>query len=272
MSAAVPASVESLPEPPGESAPLEAAFRPCVLIPTYDNPHTIEAVVRDARSHLPHVVVVDDGSHAPARGRLDALARDGLCHVHRRARNGGKGAAVQDGLRVAHELGFTHAVQVDADGQHALGDIPRFVAHARRHPDHLVLGQPVFDASVPKKRFYGRKLSIFWARVATFGDAVGDPLCGFRVYPVGAALDSGASGQRMDFDPEIAVRMAWRGTAVLRVPTQVHYFVGGVSHFQMFRDNVRLVWLHTRLVLEGVARLLTGRMRAHRLPHHVENR
>jgi glycosyltransferase involved in cell wall biosynthesis len=236
-------------------------FRPCILIPTYDNPATIAAVVEKARAHWPHVLVVDDGSGPDAGARIDALARAGLAQVTRRARNGGKGAAVKDGLCAARALGYTHALQVDADGQHELDDIPRFLAAARAAPESLVLGQPVFDASIPAARRHGRRISVFWAAVETLGSRVGDPLCGFRVYPIDEALAAGARGDRMDFDPEVAVRMVWRGVPVQKLSTRVRYISaadGGVSHFQGFRDNVRISLAHTRLVCGALLRLLLG--------------
>lgn len=234
------------------------AFRPCVVIPTYDNPATIERVVRAVHALHPHVVVVDDGSGPAAAAIIDALAQGSVIQLHRRAQNGGKGAAVKDGLRAARALGYTHALQVDADGQHALEDIPRFLAAAERDPSCLVLGQPKFDASIPAARLYGRRISIFWAAIESLG-RVGDPLCGFRVYPIEAAIAAGARGDRMDFDPEVIVRMVWAGVPVAKLETAVRYVPaseGGVSHFQGFRDNVRISLAHTRLVTELIVRAL----------------
>ena len=233
------------------------SFEPCVLIPTYDNPATIERVVRAVHAQWPHVLVVDDGSGADAAARIDRLASEGLIKLHRRALNGGKGAAVKDGLRAAREHGYTHALQVDADGQHALDDIPRFLDVARRDPERLVLGQPRFDASIPAARLYGRRISVFWAAIETLGDRVGDPLCGYRVYPIEAAIAANARGDRMDFDPEIVVRMVWAGVPVAKLETAVRYVPasdGGVSHFQGVRDNVRISLAHTRLVIELIVR------------------
>ena len=232
------------------------AFHACVLIPTYDNPATIDRVVRAVQAKHRHVVVVDDGSGPDAAARIDALASEGVIALHRRAHNGGKGAAVKDGLRAALALGYTHALQVDADGQHALEDIPRFLEAAREDPRCMVLGQPRFDASIPAARLYGRRISIFWAAIESLG-RVGDPLCGFRVYPIEQALAANTRGDRMDFDPEIIVRMVWAGVPVVKLETSVRYIAasdGGVSHFQGFRDNVRISLAHTRLVIELIAR------------------
>jgi glycosyltransferase involved in cell wall biosynthesis len=236
--------------------------RICALIPTYDNPRTIRRVVDQVRTHLPDVVVIDDGSAEPNRNAVAELDRAGLAYVHRREQNGGKGAAVKTGFRVARELGFTHAVQIDADGQHAIEEIPRFVEAARAAPGALVLGQPIFDGSAPSVRQRARLISRFWTDLETGGRLIQDPLCGFRVYPIDAALRCGARGNRMDFDAEVAVRMIWLGCPVVNLPTRVRYLSaeeGGVSHFRMFRDNVLISWCHTRLVALAVVRLLTGR-------------
>ena len=234
-------------------------LRPCVIIPTYDNPLTVRAVVERVRGYVPDVVLVDDGSGEAGRRVVEGIGREGLAHVTHREDNGGKGAAVKTGFRVARELGFTHAVQVDADGQHHLEDIPRFLDAARARPEALILGQPVFDESLPPGRAFARRISTFWVNVETGGPVVGDPQCGFRVYPLEAALAARAGGNRMDFDLEIPVRMVWNGVPVVNVPTRVRYLAaseGGISHFQLFRDNLRISWLHTRLCLTAIGRWL----------------
>ncbi|MBI5544135.1 MAG: glycosyltransferase family 2 protein [Deltaproteobacteria bacterium] len=240
---------------------MTAAFRPCGLVPTFDNPATLRRVVERISAFVPDVVVVDDGSAEEGRKVVEALGKEGLAHVHHRAQNGGKGAAVKTGFEVAHRLGFTHAVQVDADGQHAIEDLPRFLDAARAQPEALVLASPVFDATAPKSRLRARQITCFWTNLETGGKVIEDPMCGFRVYPVAAALASGANGDRMDFDPEIAVRLVWMGLKVVNLPTRVHYVSkeeGGVSHFQMFWDNVRISWMHTRMVALALLRLLGG--------------
>lgn len=242
---------------------MSTGFRPCALIPTYDNPATVRAVVEGVRRHLPAIVLVDDGSPEAGRRAVEAIARDGLAHVSRRERNGGKGAAVKTGFAEARRLGFSHALQVDADGQHDLEAIPSFLQCAREHPDALILGQPVFDGSLPRGRAFARGISAFWVNVEVGAGVVADPQCGFRVYPLDAAIAARAGGNHMEFDQEIAVRMIWAGTPVLNLPTRVRYLPaeeGGVSHFQLLRDNLRISWLHTRLVLVRAGRAL--RLRA----------
>lgn len=237
-------------------------FRPCMLIPTYDNPETIRRVVVRVRAHLADVVVVDDGSGAAGRRACEALAEEGLAHVIRREVNGGKGAAVKAGFAEAFRLGYTHALQVDADGQHDLDDVPRFLAVARENPDALVLGAPRFDASAPRARQIGRKITVFWVNFETGGRVIEDPMCGFRVYPLADAVAVSVRADMMDFDPEVAVRLVWRGVPVINLPTRVRYVSrdeGGVSHFRLFEDNWRISWMHTRLCLQKVFGTLIGR-------------
>lgn len=233
-----------------------AAFRPCVVIPTYDNPLTLRDVVRQARAHVPDVFVIDDGSHEAGRLACEALAQEGLAHVTRRAENGGKGAAVKTGFGVARERGFTHVVQVDADGQHDLARIPAFIEAAAASPEALVLGYPVYDESAPRGRLVARRITRFWVNLELgSSEVVRDSMVGFRVYPLSYVVP--VQGDRMDFDVEIAVRMARAGVPVINLPVGVRYLAppeGGTSHFQLIGDNLRLTWLHTRLCVAGLFR------------------
>ena len=227
-------------------------FRPCFLVPTYNNKTVIEQTLdRLAREDMP-ILLVDDGSEPETGAFLQTLpAKRDYLQVKRLEVNGGKGAAVKAGLVWADELGYTHALQVDADGQHQIDDVPKFMEVARTQPNTLVLGCPVFGEDVPSARLHGRKISQFWVNIETLSGAIRDPLFGFRVYPVpvaAALIRRQPMGSRMDFDPEIAVRLYWEGLEVHNIPTPVIYPEGGVSHFQMIRDNIRISWMHTRLV------------------------
>lgn len=229
--------------------------RICALIPTYNNPLTLRAVVLAVQAHLPDVLVVDDGSGTEALEIARQLEREQLAHVVYLPRNGGKGAAVKAGFLAAQQLGFTHALQVDADGQHDLTAIPRFVQAARERPEALILARPIFAEGTPKLRRIARELTNLWVAIETRSRAIVDAMIGFRVYPVQQALAAQARGNRMDFDIEIAVRLVWLGVPVVNLPLDVRYFArdqGGVSHFRPWLDNVAITRLHTRLFLESL--------------------
>ena len=231
----------------------------CAVVPTYQNPATIRTVVEQVRAHLP-VLVVDDGSGPEARRAVEALGREGLARVVLRDRNGGKGAAVQDGFRAARALGYTHVLQIDADGQHDVADLPRFLAAARARPEALVLGEPIYDASAPRARVRGHRFCRIWTTLATGGPVIRDALCGLRVYPLEPALRR-RCGHRMEFDAEIAIRMVWAGCPVVNLPTRIRYpsaEEGGVSHFRLVRDNVRIVSRYFLWCTLGLLRLAVG--------------
>jgi len=233
-----------------------------VLIPSYNPGSMVYETVRGALAHWSPVWVVVDGSDDGTPEGLQALAREepGLRVIVRPA-NGGKGAAVLQGCEAAAREGFTHVLTMDSDGQHPARDIPAFMAASIAQPRALVLGDPVFDASAPRIRVNGRKLSNWWANVETLGGGIGDSLYGFRVYPIAdlvAVMRSQGWMRRFDFDPEAVVRLVWRGLEPVNLPSPVRYLrpdQGGVSHFNYLRDNVLLTWMHTRLVLETVVRM-----------------
>jgi len=235
------------------------ALRPCLLITIYDNRDTIRGVVESlARFDLP-CLIVDDGSGPETREVLAELAyAHTWVDVERLPVNSGRGAALELGYRSAARRGFSHAIQLDADGQHTAADIPAFLDAAAQEPKAMILGDPQFDASAPAERRYGRQISRFWVWVETFSFAIHDPLCGFRCLPLGPTielLDRVGCGKRMEFDTAILVRLFWVGVPVRNLPTRVIYFEDGLSHFDLLWDNVRISLMHTRLVLAMLLRL-----------------
>ena len=170
----------------------------CALIPTYDNPTTVARVVEDVRRHLADVLVIDDGSAAPGRQVVADLAAAGACALLVRPRNGGKGDALRAGLSWAQEHGYDYAVSIDADLQHDAADIPRLLARVDPGRETLVIGQPIFDESAPLLRRLALQITVFWVMVETLGRKVGDPLCGYRVYPVAASLRTRTRANAME--------------------------------------------------------------------------
>jgi glycosyltransferase involved in cell wall biosynthesis len=235
------------------------AFTPCAVIPVYNHEHAVGRVVEAVRAAGLPCVLVDDASSEACARELDRLAGLGPdVFLVRLPRNLGKGGAVTAGLRAARQQGFTHALQIDADGQHALGDVGRFLAEAGAHPEQMVCGRPIFDEAMPKGRFYGRYLTHVFVWINTLSLDIPDSMCGFRVYPLGPVLellDDAKLGSRMDFDVEVLVRLHWRGLRMRWVPTRVSYPLDGVSHFRMVWDNVLMVRLQLKLFLGMLVRL-----------------
>ena len=231
-----------------------------MVIPVYNHEEAIGLTLAAVLKFGYPVLLVDDGSAPACRDRLIELQQQYAEQVAliRLELNGGKGAAVKAGLRQLLQMGYSHAIQVDADGQHDLRDLSEMVATAQACPQALVSGFPRYDQSVPALRYYARYLTHVWVWINTLSFKIKDTMCGFRVYPlepVVAILDREPCGNRMEFDPEIMVRWAWRGFPVLNVPTRVHYPIDGVSHFQGLRDNALISLMHARLFFGMLRRL-----------------
>lgn len=229
----------------------------CFVLPTYNNVTSIDAMVSQLLTFGYPVVIVNDGSGSEMIPVLEKLAALPDVVVIHRERNGGKGAAVREGILWARREGFTHALQMDADNQHAIADVPKFIDAATQNPEALVLGKPIFPENTPKSRLNGRRISIAWVWIETLSKEIADPLFGYRVYPIALTakvLNSFFLGKRMDFDPEIAVRLVWKGAPVITIDTPVTYHEDGISHFRLFYDNVLISWMHTRLFFGMVLR------------------
>ncbi len=230
-----------------------------VIIPTFNTGPRLAAVVAEVLRHWQPVQVVVDGSTDGSEQPVRAMARDHpALTVLVLPHNAGKGAATLAGSRAALARGFTHALVMDADGQHPAASIAGFMAASQAHPEAQILGRPVFPANIPAARLHGRKLSVGLVRLELLGPGIADPLFGFRVYPLAplvAVLGSVRGGRRYDFDTEAAVRLGWSGVPPQNLAAPVRYFSraeGGVSHFHYVRDNATLVWLHLRLLTELV--------------------
>lgn len=233
-----------------------------VLIPSYNpGPKGVETA-RAARAEWDPVWVIVDGSTDGSGDALAAMAReDPALRVLVRAGNGGKGAALFDGLNAAERAGFTHALVMDADGQHPAPLIGAFMAASMAAPGAMILGEPLFDERAPRIRLRGRRIANWCTNLETLWAGIPDALFGFRVYPIApllAAMRSTRWMRRFDFDPEAAMRLTWRGVPALKLPAPVRYFSaaeGGVSHFHYWRDNVLLTFMYLRLLPGFVLRL-----------------
>lgn len=237
-------------------------MKPLVLIPSYNTGRILLRTVTEALAQWPEVWVVVDGSTDASESSLTPLlgANSGL-RVISLPKNGGKGAAILHGTRLAEEAGFTHVLTIDADGQHPTENIPDFLNLSKQHPEAALMGCPIFGPEAPQLRVQGRKISNGWTTVETLGWGIPDSLFGMRMYPIPALLRAFQGtrwARRFDYDNEIAVRLAWQGVPVITVPTKVRYLTkeeGGVSQFRYFRDNAVLTWMHFRLLIGFLWRL-----------------
>ncbi|OXX71435.1 acyltransferase [Vibrio sp. V19_P1S1T109] len=235
-----------------------ADYQACFLIPCYNHGSTVAEVVSSLSAFELPILLVDDGSNQQTKQALRNVAQQTHVHLITLEQNQGKGGAVMAGIRQAQQLGFSHVIQIDADGQHDLQALPKLLAASKQHPNHLISGQPIYDDSVPKARLYGRYATHIWVWIETLSFTIKDSMCGFRAYPVDLTvevLNNHKIGTRMDFDIEILVRMYWHGVDIDFVETRVIYPEGGVSHFDALWDNVKISWMHSKLFFGMLPRI-----------------
>ena len=230
-----------------------------IVIPVYNHPHYLADLVQHLSQFQYPVILVNDGSDAACTAILHQLAQhNALVDLVEHSQNLGKGQAVITGLQHAAQRGMSHVLQIDADGQHCWDDVAKFIELSQQHPQAMVIGQPVFDASVPKKRLYGRYVTHFWVWLNSLSFEIKDSMCGFRIYPLAQTmpiLNTARFQPRMGFDSEILVRLKWENIQFINVPTKVVYPEHGISHFNVWRDNLGLSKAHARLFAGMLIRL-----------------
>lgn len=229
--------------------------RALVLIPSYDSGPLVQDTVAQARARWPDVWVVfdgsTDGSEQATRERFATV--DGV-RILALPVNRGKGAALLHGLELALAEGFTHALTMDADGQHPADSIDEFMRLSAEQPQAMILGRPIFGPEAPALRMKGRRISNWWTNLETLWCGIDDSLFGFRVYPIAPLvriMQRHRWMRRFDFDVEAVVRLQWAGVAPVSIGAPVRYLSpqeGGVSHFNYVRDNALLTWMHLRLM------------------------
>ncbi len=229
------------------------------IIPNYNHHNVIKTTVESLIKFQMPIIIVDDGSRQETQEILNEIDQKYACiTLIRRAKNGGKGAAVKTGLNVAIKNEWSHALQIDADGQHDLSDVEILLKLGKENPLSLISGAPSYDASISKGRYYGRFITHFWVHLETLSFDIKDSMCGFRVYPLKSykqLISSTNLGDKMDFDIEVMVKMYWQGVPIQFMPTKVHYPEDGISHFNLFEDNILISLMHTRLFFGMLLRI-----------------
>lgn len=231
----------------------------CVIVPIFNHPEKLASLTRSLLEKGLPIILIDDGSaetcHQVIR-EVTSTNPDITLITHKE--NKGKGAAIKTGLRKALQSGFSHAIQIDADGQHELNDIDKFIAKSKEFPEALIAGYPKYDASVPKHRYYSRYASHIWVWINTLSTHIIDSMCGYRIYPTKLSvvlIQDEKMGDRMDFDGEFIVRWYWRGHQVKQLQTKVIYPADGISHFNLIRDNKLISLMHARLFFGMLLRI-----------------
>jgi len=226
-------------------------YRLCALIPTYNHCSELEKIVGKLVQQGLDVIIVNDGSDQKTKEVIDEILKNNVCvDVLHNTMNEGKGFSVERGLRFAKTKGYTHAFQIDADGQHSLENLGDFIRLSMTNSTALISGHPVYDNTIPLSRKLGRWITHVWVWIETRSFKISDSMCGFRIYPLNetlSVLNQHKLGQRMDFDTEIMVHLHWNKVPIIMNPVKVTYPEGNLSNFDFIKDNWRISKMHTRL-------------------------
>ncbi|MBU2950408.1 DUF2062 domain-containing protein [Tamlana agarivorans] len=221
----------------------------CVIIPTYNNQKTLQKVIDGVLEHTKSIIIVNDGATDDTSSILKQYPD--LQQIHF-TKNKGKGQALRAGFKEALRLGYKYAITIDSDGQHFPEDIPVFIDTLEKaeNKNLLLIGaRNMSQKSVPKKSSFGNKFSNFWYKLET-GIELQDTQSGFRLYPIHQLKDLKFYTSKFEFEIEIIVKAAWKGTDVKNIPINILYDeTERVSHFRPFKDFTRISILNTWFVI-----------------------
>jgi len=224
----------------------------CILLPTYNNGQTLAHIIDNVLEYLPSIIVVNDGS---TDNTSEILKRyEGKIEAIEYEKNRGKGYALTRGFDRAEQLGYTHVITIDTDGQHFASDIPLFLKAAHENPDILAVGnRNLTPDNMPSKNTFANKFSNFWFTLQT-AQRLPDTQTGFRLYPLQKMKRLRPITSRYEAELEILVRCAWRKIKIQSIPIQVYYAPQGerVSHFRPGVDFARISVLNSVLTLLAI--------------------
>lgn len=224
----------------------------CAIIPTYNNAGTIASVARGVYAHIRNIIIVADG---PTDNTLEVLQQlDVPFTLVHYAQNKGKGHALKMGFQKAREMGFSHALTIDSDGQHYPDDIPSLYRMHTLHPQAIIIGsRGLKQDNMPGKNTFANKFSNFWFAVQT-GTYLPDTQTGFRIYPLQEIHGEWAMTRRYEAELALLVFSAWANVEIMPVAVRVYYppKEERVSHFKPAYDFTRISILNTLLCVLAI--------------------
>jgi len=220
----------------------EADVRIAVVLPAYREEARIAEVIRGCLAHLPIVMVVDDCSPDATSARaLEAGAR-----VIRHEVNRGKGAALKTGFAALKELGFTHAIALDADGQHDPERIPAFMVALAEPGVEIVLGNRFANPKgMPLLRRTVNGL-MSWLITRICRCPIPDSQCGYRGVRLANPVLLGAVADHFEYESEVLILTARAGGKISSVAVPTTYG-DERSKIRPVQDTLRFFKLLRRL-------------------------
>jgi glycosyltransferase involved in cell wall biosynthesis len=190
-----------------------------VIVPAYNEQSTIADIIARVRSTPfdKEIIVVDDGSTDGTRQILEQLPADDAVQVIYRKQNGGKGAAVRDGIARAH--GEIILIQ-DADLEYDPRDYGALLQPIVEGRATVVYGSR-FLGGPRRAMFYshmlGNKLLTFITNIL-FDTIISDMETGYKVFKAEVVKGMPLKSRRFELEPEITARVLRKGIRIYEVP------------------------------------------------------
>ena len=219
-------------------------MKPLVLIPAYNSAEFLPKLLPDVKSHVPDILVVDDGSTDATAEIAESLGVNLLRHPANR----GKGAALKTGFAFALENGYDLVITIDSDGQHQPQYIPAFLQAYEETGSDIIIGSRIRDkASMPcPRRFSNWTTSHLLSLLIRV--KIEDLQCGFRLYSRRLLETVRLESDHFELETEIVIKAVQAGMPPHFVQIKVEYGYGFPSHMKGFTDTMR--WC--RRVLEYI--------------------
>lgn len=221
-------------------------------------------VISDVSKYIQDIIVVNDGSTDDTEVVLQKQSLP--ITIVSYEKNRGKGHALVAGFREAKRMGFTHAITIDADGQHFADDIPTLQEALATNQKGIIVGcRNLTEENMPRQNTFANKFSNFWFRLQTSIN-LPDTQSGYRLYTLSSLCGLGMITSRYEAELELLVYAAWAGVNITSVPVRVYYppEEERVSHFRPVYDFTRISILNTILcvlaVVYGYPRLIARKI------------
>lgn len=226
-----------------------------VIIPAYNEEHSIRGVIDDLRQHLSNadIVVVDDGSRDATGKVAESLGAIVLTLPF----NLGIGAAVQAGYRFAMRNGYEIAFQFDGDGQHRADQVSTLLRPLLSGDADMVIGSRFlekggYDAEISRLfaiKVLSRIISVF------VGQSVTDPTSGFRAAN-SRAIAFYNSYYPDDYpEPEAVVLLHKAGFRIAEVPVLMRKRLIGSSSITLLRGVYYMVKVVLAIIVDMIKKI-----------------
>lgn len=250
-----------------ENVGKEAKKEVLIIIPAYNEEKTIvpllEKLEQSEIAQIADVLVMNDASQDATNHVTKKRKHDVVTHVF----NLGYGSGLQLGYKYAVRKGYRYVIQMDADGQHDVCNIPRIYKELRTEDENgalpdIVLGSRFMEGSSGFPVSFAKKIAFVWFRIMLktgTGRRITDPTTGLQGLNWRTFLFYSKYNNFDDKYPDanMLMQMLLLGFRVREIPAVMHVRTTGVSMHSglkpvlyMFRMtfSILAVWIREKIL------------------------